>query len=269
MWAYLALTVLAVLAMVFAFDASAYAKYRVEVAPATTMHMTFVCGKPTLATGKSWYRGLTGKSTITHIAFVSELPDGITIKEEWDASDAEDNSATAAVSGSTLYISANGGEGFIANSDMTYAFRDFVNLVEIEGLELIDTSNVASFRGLFYGDKSLVHADLSAWNMQGTSDISRLFYGCASLDTANVSSQNTMGIISVDDMLYGCKSLRTFDIRSWTIDSASRIFDGENLFDGVGSASQQLLVMVGSNEMAEWVQTDSFDFPAYGSVTVG
>lgn len=257
-----------VVALMMTANISAQAKYRTVRTPDTSMEVTFICGKPNLASGKSWYRGITGKSTIASIVFTNELPENLPVQETWDASEEWDDTVTAVVSGSTLYVSSNGGTGFKANSDMSYAFRDFVNLTSIEGLELIDTSETTSLRGLFDNSQSLVSVDLNAWDTKNVTDISRAFRGCTHLETLNIDSWDVNNVISMEGLFQNDKYLREINITGWSADSLAKVFDAENLFDGVGIATQSLTVKVGSQEVADWIKAPERMFPDYGVIII-
>ncbi len=141
------------------------------------------------------------KDKITKIIFQDELKpiQGANI-ESWDISEAEDRSVMAYYDkeNTTAYIQVN--EKITANPNSSYLFYDFKKLTEIEGLELLDTSNVTDMSYMFQYCYELTALNLSEWNTSKVTNMNRMFCGCSQLISLNLSKWDTSSVTNMSDM---------------------------------------------------------------------
>ena len=124
------------------------------------------------------------------------------------------------------------------------SFRDFrptttegwfyeLNLLErIEGLEHLNTSQVTSMSGLFWGCGSLTSLDLSRFDTSKVTSMSGLFSGCGSLTSLDLTCFDTSKVTDMGWMFEGCGSLTSLDLTRF---DTSQVTDMEEMFSGCGS----------------------------------
>ena len=113
------------------------------------------------------------------------------------------------------------------------SFRDFrptttegwfyeLNLLErIEGLEHLNTSQVTSMSGLFWGCGSLTSLDLTCFDTSKVTDMRGMFEGCGSLTSLDLSSFDTSKVTDMEEMFSGCESLTALDLSSFDTSEVS------------------------------------------------
>ena len=119
------------------------------------------------------------------------------------------------------------------------SFRDFrptttegwfyeLNLLErIEGLEHLNTSQVTSMSGLFWGCGSLTSLDLSRFDTSKVTSMSGLFSGCGSLTSLDLTCFDTSKVTDMRGMFEGCGSLTSLDLSSF---DTSKVTDMRGMF---------------------------------------
>ncbi len=91
-------------------------------------------------------------------------------------------------------------------------FEHFVNLKSIEGIELLDTSNVTDMGRMFYHCTSLVSLDLSHFDTSSVTEMGLMFNGCSALRSLDISRFDTSNVTDMSLMLCGCTSLSTISL---------------------------------------------------------
>ena len=190
---------------------------------------------PVLANTYTWYSqgGTTiSRDTFTEINIVdSYVPTG----EEtisWDASTTLDGSIMVYVNGDVLTIAGNGSGKIGLNSNSSYLFstpigKRFTNVTNINGLDLLDSSNVTNFEYAFWSCSSLVNINLNSWDVSKVYNAGHMFCGCDVFTTLDIGMWNTETLSNADYMFYSCDSLRNLDVKNW---DTSRIKNMEYMF---------------------------------------
>lgn len=99
-------------------------------------------------------------------------------------------------------------------------FADCASLIEIEGLETLDTSSVVSMEYMFSNCSKLTNIDVSNFNTSLVTNMSHMFAGCKSLTEIDVSNFDTSRVTNMIMMFCGCsllteiKGLENFDTSS-------------------------------------------------------
>ena len=127
----------------------------------------------------------------------------------------------------TLYI--QGDTGVKANSNSSNLFSGFTNLLEIENLNYLDTSNVTNMIRMFYNCSSLTSLDVSNFDTSNLTDLRSMFYGCSSLTSLDLSNFDTSKVTDMRWMFFGCKSLTNLDVSSFdtiNVKFMSSMFNG-------------------------------------------
>ena len=186
-----------------------------ELASVTrTETRTFVAVKPvpTLAAGSGWYKGSTGRYTITEIELVDSYTATGNETESWDASAAQDGSVKAYINGTKLTIAGNGAGKIMANAKSNSAFDSFGNVTTISGLDKLDTANVTDMRAMFTTCMELTSLDLSGWDTSNVTNMSRMFNNCMVLTSLDLSGWDTSNVTNMYSMFASCYKLTSLDL---------------------------------------------------------
>lgn len=231
---------------------------------------------PMLAPADTWYQGSVPRSSFTTITIQnsidSETADAAS--ERWAAAVDSNGEFTSDimcyVNGTELIIAGNGSGGIFLNPNSICVFSDssenkdyFSSVTEINGMSILDTSNVISMKCMFLNacsletvdisgfdtsnvtdmsfmfastvsakEMSFTYLDVSNWNTSNVLDMNRMFQLCSSLEELNVSRWNTSKVISMSGMFQRCKSLHTLDVSNWdtsSVENLSFMFHCENM----------------------------------------
>ena len=123
---------------------------------------------------------------------------------------------SSAVSGKyDLYIGTKGDKiSLPENAGMFLA--NYTNLTEINGIELLDSSNTTEMRAMFYGDASLRSIDLSTFNTTNLTSMWDIFNGCTNITSIDLSGFNTSNVQYFTCMFCNCRNLKTVKINKDT-----------------------------------------------------
>ena len=102
-------------------------------------------------------------------------------------------------------------------------------LINIEGLQNLNTSEVTDMHGMFAGCKALTSLDLKSFNTSSVTNMSDMFAGCKALTALDLSYFNTSNVTEMNWMFYDCSALTSLDLKSF---NTSNVADMEGLFWG-------------------------------------
>ena len=197
-------------------------------------------------------------STITFKRGI-DAPNGT--EATWDVSNKEGSKEILAfvVPSSTvsgrydLYIGTKGENKIYLPSNADSFFADYANLTEINGLELLSTSNVTRMNNMFYNTKNIKTIDVSNFDTSKVTDMSymfaRFFEGTsltsivglenfntsnvtrmegmfesrANLTEINVSKFNTSNVTSMRSMFSDCRSLTKLDVSNFNTSNVTNM----------------------------------------------
>ncbi len=100
-------------------------------------------------------------------------------------------------------------------------FSGLSNLINIEGLEKLNTKDCTSFSSMFYGCSSLQFIDLSSFNTEKSLYMKKMFTGCSSLEEINLESFDTKNVTDMSDMFNGCYKLRELSLSNFNTEKAT------------------------------------------------
>lgn len=98
-------------------------------------------------------------------------------------------------------------------------FANCSQLIEVDGLSNLDTSNVTNMAGMFSGCSSLKSIDLSGLNTSNVFNMGSMFGGCFELESVSLSGLDTSKVTNMSHMFEACSSLKTVDFTG--IDTSS------------------------------------------------
>lgn len=211
----------------------------------------------TLLPEDSWYKSSIDRSKINKISFVTELPQGITILDQWDPTVEAQNDAVAAIDQQyNLYISTKGQDKINANEDSLYAFSyheetdnsGFINASQLSGLELLDTSNTINMEYMFYNfgrnANQLTISGLNTFDTQKVTQMKSMFsytgYQAGTISLGDLSSWNVSSVTDMKRMFnatgYSAKTFTLGDLSNWNTGKVTRT--SEMFYSAGYSASQ-------------------------------
>ena len=94
-------------------------------------------------------------------------------------------------------------------------------LINIEGLQNLNTSEVTDMHGMFAGCKALTSLDLKSFNTSSVTNMSDMFAGCKALTALDLSYFNTSNVTEMNWMFTGCFALTTLDLKSFNTEKVT------------------------------------------------
>ena len=120
----------------------------------------------------------------------------------------------------------------IAINSLYGLFGNLPNLVSIEGLYHLDTSNVWYMGGIFAGAGSLTNLDLSNFDTSNATDMRYMFSGARSLASLDLSSFDTSNVTTMIYMFSHTSSLTSLDLSSFDTSNVGQMM---NMFSHTSS----------------------------------
>ena len=108
-------------------------------------------------------------------------------------------------------------------------FQYLTALINIEGLQNLNTSEVTDMGGMFTGCSDLTTLDLSNFNTSEVTETAGMFSGCSALTTIDLKSFNTSKVTGMAGMFSGCSALTTIDLKSF---NTSKVTGMAGMFSG-------------------------------------
>ena len=108
-------------------------------------------------------------------------------------------------------------------------FADMPNLIEIEGIENLNTSEVTNMDRMFKMCSSLTEIDLSGFNVEKVENMYGMFMGCEKLTILHLESFDTKSLTDTERMFDGCTALTTIFINTLKWDVSS-VTSSDNMF---------------------------------------
>lgn len=175
-----------------------------------------------LAPTNTWYKGKKLRNTITQIQIVNEYLESGNEDEKWDASSTNDKSITCYLNDNTLIIYSKEQIYANPNSDLMFsglkASEYFSSLTTINGLELIDTSYVISFKSAFDRCERLEgQLNLSSWDMSKVMYSSAMFQQCGQNAKIPLDIILNSTLTVYDDFIFN--HVATYNHKTFTIPS--------------------------------------------------
>lgn len=109
-------------------------------------------------------------------------------------------------------------------------------LVEIEGIENLNTSEVTDMSNMFWGCSSLTAIDVSGFNTENVENMSGMFFYCSKLTELNLSNFDTKNVTNMSWMFTGCSSLAC--ILDFSKFNTANVTNMNNMFTGCSLLTQ-------------------------------
>lgn len=94
-------------------------------------------------------------------------------------------------------------------------FFNCKQLVEIQKIQNLDTKQVTTMYGMFWGCWSLKEVDVSGFDTSKVTNMNRMFADCQSITSLNLKNFDTRLVTDMECMFWRCKELREIDLSSF------------------------------------------------------
>lgn len=128
-----------------------------------------------------------------------------------------------------------------------YLFGGLQNLLKIDHLERLDTSQATTMTGMFYMDGRLgqdledYSLDLSHFNTSHATDMSYMFDGLQNLKQLNVATLDTRQVTTMNHMFAGMQELKTIDVSHF---NTNHVTDMADMFSNCGYIHNSIVLDV-------------------------
>ena len=112
--------------------------------------------------------------------------------------------------------------------DMGGMFAACSRLTNLD-LSNFDISNATNINGMFADCSALTSINLTAFNTEKVTDMSYMFTGCSALTTLAIKNFNTEKVTNMSWMFYGCAALTNLDLKNF---NTSNVKDMSRMFQG-------------------------------------
>ena len=126
-----------------------------------------------------------------------------------------------------LHIQAHG--TIIAPPQSGDLFGSFENVITINNLNLLDTSNVTNMNSMFSSNQNLTFLDVSNWDTSNVTNMTNMFGNASSLTTLDLNDWDIRNVWVMHNMFANASSLTTLDLNGWDtrrVEVMSRMFEG-------------------------------------------
>jgi len=190
---------------------------------------------PTLLPGDSWCQEDVDKSTITKINIVDSYTATGEEDKSWEAHVTDTGTIMCYINGTELTIAGDGTDGIQANADSSNLFADFVNVQEIDGLELLDTTDVTNMSGMFNSCSAVINLNVSGFNTTNVTNMSGMFNGCSAVIELDVSQFDTTNVTNMSGMFNGCSAVTELDV---SLFDTTKVTNMSGMFNGCSSVTE-------------------------------
>ena len=105
----------------------------------------------------------------------------------------------------------------------SYWFSSCKNLVTIENISYLNTSEMTDMSYMFYGCENLQSLDVSNFNTENVTDMSVMFHKCKNLQSLDVSNFNTAKVKNMDNMFADCWRLQSLDLSNFNTENVTNM----------------------------------------------
>ena len=167
---------------------------------------------PKLASGYGWYRSSYDKTKITTITLKDSYTPTGSVTETWDASNALNKSIMAYRTGNSIIIAGNGSGYIKANEYSSQMFTNFKALTSINGLDILDTSNVTDMSSMFHDCESLNTLNISNFDTSNVRNMQCMFMLCTELTSLDLSGFDTKNVTNMKQMFMQCTKITNLNV---------------------------------------------------------
>ena len=100
-------------------------------------------------------------------------------------------------------------------------------LIEILGMDYLNTSNVTDMSSMFHGCSSLLYLHVGSFNTSNVTDMGGMFMGCSNLTNLNLGGFDTSKVTDMSGMFQDCSNLTSLELGSF---DTRNVTDMSNMF---------------------------------------
>ena len=171
------------------------------------------------------------KKSITKIVIQNELKEIEGSIKTTDESSMSDGSVMSYVvpneDGTTYTAYLQSNRKLYLNPNSSYLFYIFSKVIEIEGMEYLDTTNVTNMSHMFSGLSSLTSLDVSNFDTSKVTNMSWMFFGLSNLINLDVSNFDTSKVTNMSRMFSIMSNLTSLDVSRF---NTSKVTDMSSMF---------------------------------------
>ena len=113
------------------------------------------------------------------------------------------------------------------STNFSYMFFYCSSLTSLD-LSNFDTSNVTDMSGMFHTCSSLIDLDLSNFDTSNVTNMSWMFDECSNLTSLDLTNFNTQNVMKMTKMFYSCRSLTSLDLSNF---DTNKVTDFSSMFN--------------------------------------
>lgn len=187
---------------------------------------------PILAPNYTWYSQggtSTSRTKFTQITILDSYSPTGSETESWNADVENSGSIKCYINGTELIIAGNGSGRISMNSDSKTAFASnsstdiFNNVINIIGLDVLNTSRVTTMMSMFFSCSSLTSLNLANWDVSSATNMSYMFFRCSSLTSLDLANWNVSNVTNMSYMFSGCSVLADPNIGEWNVSNVTNM----------------------------------------------
>ena len=111
-------------------------------------------------------------------------------------------------------------------------FAECRSMIEIEGIENLNTSHVTRMPAMFLKCYSLTNLDVSGFDTRNVENMYWMFWGCSSLTALDVSKFETKKVVNMSAMFWECSKLLKLDVSGF---DTKNVTEMDKMFDNCSS----------------------------------
>lgn len=108
----------------------------------------------------------------------------------------------------------------VAAPSVPALFANLTNLTQIEGLGLLDTSQVTDMSYMFQDDLNLTSLDVGNWDVSHVQNFRKMFLGTLNVSVLNISQWNTSSAIDMNGM-FTSSGVKALDVSQWNMEKVT------------------------------------------------
>ena len=136
----------------------------------------------------------------------------------------------------------------------SYWFSSCKNLVTIENISYLNTSEMTDMSYMFYGCENLQSLDVSNFNTENVTDMSVMFRKCKNLQSLDVSNFNTAKVKNMDNMFADCWRLQSLDLSNF---NTEKVTDMSYMFN---NCSKLQSIIISKDFTTKSMKSDTYMF---------
>ena len=172
-------------------------------------------------TAKEIYVVLSSDKKTMTIYYDGYKKDRDGVVENWSADKGSSVSIADGVRAGITSVVIDKSMAYARPSKLRSWFYGMSSLIDLQGIEYLNTSEVTDMSFLFLGCSSFTTLDLRTFNTEKVTNMSRMFQGCTSLTKLYLSSFKTANVTDMTGMFNNCTQLENLYLNVETFNTSN------------------------------------------------